>query len=128
MDKTGVSSLFGRKKEAFSTAKTHHGGKRTEVMNGGNKHLTAVIITSAAGGELSPFFIFAGRSAMKWLFETLDREMFDGFPDISWLLEKDWMPEKPFIVRALNGSMGTTTIHHVIDHTNEHARKNCGKR
>lgn len=60
MDETEVSGEFGEHERVFGPSSTCHAGFKASEGRGTGKHLTAVIIASAAGHVLPPFFYIRG--------------------------------------------------------------------
>ena len=122
MDKTAVS--FGEKesRKAFIPSDTRYGGTRLENTEGGEKHVTAVIITSPARHTLPPFFIFAGKYKISNWFDPLDPHIFHNETRPHSLERSDWFPPSSFVVGTQNGSMEMSIIEHVISHIQKHYR------
>ena len=56
MDETVVSGAEGKNEKVISPADSRYGGARVGNFAGNVRHVTAVVITSAAGHCLQPFF------------------------------------------------------------------------
>ena len=87
LDETAVDGEFGHKVKVFGSADTHHGGFRVSSANSGTgMHVTAVVVTSASGRKLPPFFVFAGKNTTSSWFELLSHEVYkDGTGVRPWL-------------------------------------------
>lgn len=58
MDENAVDASHGKRKKAFTTSTSHHGGFRGAATNyGTNQHITAVVIASASGRVTPPFLL-----------------------------------------------------------------------
>ena len=122
MDETAVDGLHSGREKVFSLATSRYGGSRLVNNSGLDKHVTAVIITSAAGHVLPPFFVFAGKYRVSDWFVPLSSTVFRDQTGPHWLTRSDWFPSGSFVVGTPNGSMDMSIIKHVIEHINKHYR------
>ena len=122
MDETAVTVNDGQMEKAFSPADSRYGGTRLHSNAGSNKHVTAVVITTAAGHTLPPFFIFAGKYRVSDWFLPLNPEVFKDKDGPHWLTREDWFPKTTFLTGTQNGSMEMSVIENVIAHIQKHYR------
>lgn len=128
LDETQVSGEYGEKVKVFGPASSCHGGFRSSKGRGTGKHLTALVIASAAGEVLPPFFVFEGKNSMTRWFEPLSPEIFkDGTGVPYWFTKEDWFPKSSFCVGTKKGSMDVDVIPFVVDHINAHAKRRPGE-
>ncbi|CDF32934.1 unnamed protein product [Chondrus crispus] len=125
LDETKVSGEHGQNVKVFGSSDTSHGGFRsTNAVAGTGKHLTAVVVSSAAGHVVPPFFILAGVNQMQRWFESLHPEIFKdelGFPH--WMTRDNWYPEESCLVPTANRSMKKSILPLSIEHVNVNIRK-----
>ena len=106
----------------ISPAESRHGGARVGNFAGNDQYVTAVVITSAAGHCLPPFFVFVGKYKIKEWLDSLDKSYFDDDESEGWLAEPEWFPKDARMSGTANGSMKISIIHLVIEHIQTHYR------
>lgn len=128
LDETKVDGEFGHKTKVFGSSGTHHGGFRASATSAGSgKHLTAVVVASASGRKLPPFFVFAGKNVMSNWFDPLRGDQYcDESGNPHWFATGGWFPADAALFPTENGSMEKRVIPFVVDHVHRHVRKVLG--
>ena len=111
----------------FCSADGNNGGGRVTDLGTKGRHLTAVVMSNAAGQVIPAFFIFEGKDVMEAWFEPLDSCVFkdkNGVPH--FLCDKKWYPDDSFEIGTPSGSMDSSVISFAIHHLATHGRRLVG--
>jgi len=125
MDETDVDAR-GQVRKMFCAAGGASTGFVSDKNDTNGPHLTCVVTTSPCGKTIPPFFIVAGKMAMRRWWDPLQRRANRTVPfaeDLAQYFREDWMPSGAGIALSENGSMTMEILPAYIEHFAKHARK-----
>ena len=89
MDETAVSVGDIQMEKGLMSSDSRYSSGQIYFSSGNDKHVTAVVIKSAAGQTFPPFFDFAGKYLVSNWFNALDPETFRDEKGPHWLTRED---------------------------------------